>query len=94
MKISGRITKYDGGKDSNLRAFGTITIDEAFVINGIKLMESKKGDLFMSMPQRKNKDGEYEDVCFPITAEARAEIFDCLMELYNEEPKKSKYSRR
>lgn len=95
MKISGRITKLNG-KDSNLRAFATLIIDDAFVINGIKLMESKKGDIFMSMPSRKNTNGEYDDICFPITAEARAEIFDMFMEMYNEEeaPKKKSYSKK
>jgi len=49
-----RIFKKD---DSNkkLRAFVTITIDDAFVVRDIKVIEGSKG-LFVAMPSRRMKD--------------------------------------
>ena len=40
---------------SKLRAYATITIDNAFVVRNIKIIEGKSG-LFVAMPSRKMKD--------------------------------------
>ena len=36
------------------------------------------------MPQRKTANGEYKDICFPITADARAEIQSAILKAYYE----------
>ena len=43
------------GVNSKLRAYATITIDNAFVVRNIKVIEGKSG-LFVAMPSRKMKD--------------------------------------
>ena len=43
------------GLNSKLRAYATITIDNAFVVRNIKVIEGKSG-LFVAMPSRKMKD--------------------------------------
>ena len=43
------------GANNKLRAYATITIDNAFVVRNIKIIEGKTG-LFIAMPSRKIKD--------------------------------------
>ena len=73
-------------KDSNLKAFASITIDNAICITGFRIVEGKLG-LFVSMPQSKDNEGEYLDVAFPITKEAREEIQDAVLDAYDDAAK-------
>ena len=43
------------GVNNKLRAYATITIDNAFVVRNIKVIEGKTG-LFVAMPSKKMKD--------------------------------------
>lgn len=67
-----RLTKRDG-EDSQV-AYGSITFDKDFVVSGIKVMRSKEGNLFVGYPSRKNQNGEYKDICYPMTKALREEI--------------------
>ena len=49
-----RIRKVD--KDGKMKAVVSITIDDAFVVHDIKIIEGEKG-LFIAMPSRKASDG-------------------------------------
>lgn len=81
MKITEvRVFKL-GNQESTLKAFASITIDDAICITGIRIVEGKNG-LFMSMPQSKDNEGEYHDVAFPITKEAREAIQDAVLDEY------------
>ena len=63
----------------NLICFASMTIQGLFVVGGIKVMNSVKG-VFVSMPQRKNdKTGEYHDICFPISKEAREQVNEAIL---------------
>lgn len=73
-------------KDSNLKAFASVTIDDAVCITGIRIVEGKMG-LFVSMPQSKDNEGEYHDVAFPITKEAREEMQDAVLDAYEDAAK-------
>lgn len=73
-------------KDSNLKAFASITLDDAVCITGIRIVEGKMG-LFVSMPQSKDNEGEYHDVAFPITKEAREEMQDAVLDAYEDAAK-------
>ena len=70
---------YEVNKD-NLKAFASITIDNEFVVTGISIREGKNG-LFVSMPSRKSGD-KWNDICYPITKEARQQIIDAVMGQY------------
>lgn len=67
--------------EGTLRATATVNINDAFAIRGIKLMEGSKG-LFVSMPSYKAGNGEYKDICFPCTAEARKEFDKAVVGAY------------
>ncbi len=42
------------GQDKKLKAYATITFEDAFVVRNIKVIEGSNG-LFIAMPSRKNK---------------------------------------
>ena len=52
--------------DGNCRAHASVNINGCFAIRGVKVMESSKG-LFVSMPSYRAGNGEYKDICFPVT---------------------------
>ncbi len=66
------------------KAFASVTFDDAFVVKDLRVVDGKKG-LFVSMPSRKDKNGEFRDVCHPITTEMRNMIHEAVIEKYNEE---------
>lgn len=74
-----RITKLT---DSKTLALCSITLDSEFVVSGLAIYNGKNG-LWVSLPSRKNKDGEYKDICFPITKEARLDIQNAVLTKYN-----------
>ena len=81
MKITEvRVTKFNG--DGNLKAFANVTLDKQLVLTGLKVMSSVKGD-FVAMASKKDKDGEYKDIFFPITKEFREELTKAVMDKYN-----------
>lgn len=47
-------------RKDNIRGLGTVVLDDAFVMNGIKVMRGEYG-LFASMPSYKGTDGNYHD---------------------------------
>lgn len=86
MKITETRVYPLSNKDSNLKAFASITIDNAVCITGIRIVEGKNG-LFMSMPQSKDNDGEYHDVVFPVTRDTREEIQNAVLDAYEDAAK-------
>jgi stage V sporulation protein G len=60
-------------EDGKLKAFASITLDNCFVIRGLKIIEGQ-GRLFVAMPSRRRPDGSFQDVCHPITNEFRADL--------------------
>ena len=47
--------------DDRIKAYATITIDDCFVIQGLRLTHSPKG-YFLFMPRKKRADGTYVDI--------------------------------
>jgi stage V sporulation protein G len=70
--------------DAKLKAFASITLDNCFVVRGLKIIEGKSGT-FVAMPSRRRKDGEYQDIAHPINNEARAKMERVILKAYREE---------
>ena len=68
--------------EGKLKAYVTITFDECFVVHNIKIIEGKEG-LFIAMPSRKTKTGEYRDVAHPIQPEFRAMLRQKILDKYD-----------
>ena len=67
-----------------LKASGSITFDDSFVVRGLGVVEGNNG-LFISMPSRKDAQGKYSDVAFPITSELRGQITEEVLSAYAED---------
>ena len=68
----------DKGK---LKAIGSITRDDAFVVTGVSVIEGSKG-LFVSLPSIKGNDEKYHDTVFPLSKELRDDIRHSVMNEY------------
>lgn len=72
----------------NTVAYASVTINDMFAVNGIRVMNSEKG-MFAAMPSVKDAKGEYRDICFPVTKELRAQLNTAVLEAYNAALEKS-----
>jgi stage V sporulation protein G len=66
-----------------LRANASVNIYGDFAVRGVKVMEGTNG-LFVSMPSYKAGNGEYKDICFPCTKEAKAEFDNAVISAYQQ----------
>ena len=69
--------------DGPCRATASLNINGCFAVRGVKVMESSKG-LFVSIPSYKAGNGEYKDICFPCTKDARMEFDDAVLSAYQQ----------
>ncbi len=65
--------------EDRLKAFVSITFDDAFVVRGLKVIDGNTG-LFVAMPSRRRKDGEFRDIAHPINNETRDMIEKAVMD--------------
>lgn len=80
MKITD--VRLKGMEDKGkLKAIGSITLDDAFVVSGVSVVEGSKG-LFVSMPSVKGNDDKYHDTAYPLSKELRDEIHHAVMNEY------------
>jgi len=85
MKIQAKIDRVlQSGK---LKAIASVSLDEMFVVKGLKVMEGRKG-LFVSMPQEvfTGRDGnkQYSNLFFPMTNSAKEELQTAVLEVYRQ----------
>ncbi|WP_457549708.1 SpoVG family protein [Archaeoglobus sp.] len=77
-----RIYKTRG--DGIVKAYASVSLDNEFVVKGLKVVENEKG-VRVLMPSRKAKDGSYQDIFHPMSKEARAKIVDAVLKAYREQ---------
>lgn len=90
MKYSINVTEAKN-QEGNVRGFANLVFGDSFKITNIAILENKeKGTLFVSMPRYKSNERDenggvvYKDVCNPITAEFRKELYDNILEVYEQ----------
>ncbi|MBP5193647.1 MAG: septation regulator SpoVG [Clostridia bacterium] len=67
--------------EEKLKGVASITIDECFVIHDLKIIAGPD-QLFIAMPSRRTKDGEFKDIAHPIKSEVREELSKLVLEAY------------
>lgn len=67
----------------NLLAFANVTIGGCFKIDGFRICSGEKG-LYVNMPSTQDKNGNWKDVCWPVTAEFRKQLNDALLDGYGQ----------
>ena len=73
MQVTEVRLKLSDPKDY-AKAYGSFTLDNDFVVRGIRVLENKEGSLFVGFPSRENAKGEYMDICFPMNSTLRQDI--------------------
>lgn len=69
--------------EGSCRALASVNLNGNFAIRGIKVMEGSNG-LFISMPSYRAGNGEYKDICFPCTREARNQMNEAVLDAYQQ----------
>lgn len=82
MKITE--VKIFSVNEERLKAYVTITIDASFVVRDLKIIQGPQG-LFIAMPSKKRKDGQFRDIAHPLNQETRQMIEDMVFEAYEKE---------
>ena len=67
--------------EEKLKAFVSIVFDHCFMVNDIKVIQGKDG-LFVSMPSRRRKSGEFKDVAHPLNSETRKWVEERILGVY------------
>lgn len=66
-----------------LKAYASITLDGEFVIHDLKIIEGERG-LFVAMPSRRSRSGEFKDIAHPIQTKTREWIQEKVLHQYNQ----------
>jgi stage V sporulation protein G len=82
MQVTDVRVSLNNEQGKSLKAGVSVTFDGEFVVHGIKVIESKDGKPFVSMPQTKTKDG-FKDICHPINTDFRTYVAGEVMKAYN-----------
>ncbi|MGL4986001.1 MAG: septation regulator SpoVG [Treponemataceae bacterium] len=67
--------------EGKLKAYVTITFDDCFVVHNVKIIEGSSS-LFIAMPSRKTRTGDYKDVAHPISPLFRNELQEKILAEY------------
>jgi len=74
-----RISPSRGGK---VRAFASIVLDDCFIVNDLRVMEGREGQLYITMPARKIRNGQMRDIAHPLNGDTRMFIEEKVLEEY------------
>lgn len=65
----------------NLVGFASVTINDCFVVEGLKVCAGDKG-MYVNMPSTQDGSGNWRDICKPITADFRRQLTEAVAEGY------------
>lgn len=74
-----RVKPVEG--DRKLKAWVSVTFDDVFVVHNLKVIEGQNG-VFVAMPSRLTKTGEFKDVAHPITSNFRETLENRVISAY------------
>lgn len=72
--------------EDRLKAYVSITIEDAFVVRDLKVIQGIDG-LFVAMPSKKRKDGQFRDIAHPLNQETRDLIEKMVFAAYEDQLK-------
>ena len=80
MKVTEvRISPAKGGK---VRAFASGVFDDSFIVNDLRVIEGREGQVFVTMPARKTRNGQMRDIAHPLNSDTREQIEQRVLEEY------------
>ncbi len=81
MKVDVKISSIR--PEGNVKAYASINLNDCFAVRNVKVVDSSKG-LFIAMPSYKAGNGEYKDICFPVTKEFREQLSNAVIDAYHQ----------
>lgn len=87
MKVEVKINTNGADKLKGCKAFVSLTLDDAIVITGVKLMKGKS--YWLAFPSFKGKDGEWHDLIYPLSKEGREALTKKVVKAYEDTPVES-----
>ena len=87
MRIDVR-TKALENANNGVKGVATVTFENSFAVRNISIVESKAGNLFMSMPSYKMKEldenckAQFKDIAYPITRDFREKLQEKILQSY------------
>ena len=67
--------------EGRMKAIVSVTFDDCFVIHDMKVIEGQD-KLFVAMPSRTTRDGNFTDIAHPINVEMRAKLEEAIFAEY------------
>ena len=68
-------------EEEKLKAYVSIVLDDCFLVSDLKVIQGPNG-LFISMPSKRKKNGEFKDVAHPLNRETRERMERRILEEY------------
>jgi stage V sporulation protein G len=69
--------------EGRLKAFCSVVFDDVFVIHSVKVIQGKE-NLFVAMPSRQIKNGDFRDTAHPIYNDFRLKMEQAVLQKYEE----------
>jgi stage V sporulation protein G len=69
--------------EGNLKAFCSVVFDDVFIVHSVKIIQGKEC-LFVAMPSREVKNGEFRDTAHPIDNDFRLRMETAILAKYLE----------
>ncbi|MCB0393758.1 MAG: septation regulator SpoVG [Bdellovibrionales bacterium] len=72
--------------EDRLKAYVTIILENCFVVRDLKIIMGNTG-LFVAMPSKRRKDGQFRDIAHPLDQDTREYIEKEVFDAYEREVK-------
>ena len=84
MEISSiKIYPFDTGTpQSSLRGYADVVLDDLIVIKGFRILVSKSGGLFISLPSKKGKDGKFYELIEFKSEAFQNQLRECILHAF------------
>lgn len=79
--------------ENAVKAIGSFSLDGAFAVRGVRVMEDKNGHNFVAFPSREKVDGSYEDIAFPLSKELYGTITGAIIDEYKQQVEKQEQNQ-
>ena len=79
-----KIQVYARSDGKNTLGYAHITLGDTYVVKNLRIVKGKKG-VFVGMPSNRTRRGDYIDVFFPITQEARVHLTKSIIDAFAKE---------
>ena len=90
-KLDVRVYPITDQPDNTTKAFASVTVADLIAIKGIRVVEGQNGP-FVTMPQSKDREGNYHDLAFPVTGDLRKAMNAAILTEYKEQTKTAEKS--